>query len=191
MRSERMQKVSLAASLLALALSISGVAYAAMITGEDVKNESLTGVDTRDGSLGKKELSFAPLTDASVQADQKTVNAEKVVSSDVAGFTTLATLKVNTTKNTDMLAVSSISASNTTAEMVPVRYRILLDDKVHHEQNFLGSIPADGSATDTISLLCNLIPAGEHTLKVQVEVMNNSVSFGTRTLNVVSMQDIH
>jgi hypothetical protein len=48
--------VLLTAGALVLCVGAGGAAAAKLITGEDVKNESLTGVDIRDGSLGIGEL---------------------------------------------------------------------------------------------------------------------------------------
>ena len=177
---------------LALVVALSGTGYTLVVTGRDVKNGSLTGRDIRNDSLAARDLRPNFLTPRALGIDGVTRLDDVLLTADFAGYRTIARVETSTRRRLDMLALGSVQVESTGGDDALVRYRVLLDGKLHHDYHISDEVPSGTTEISTISILCNLVPAGNHVLQLQVRLDAGTLAtVSSRSFDVVSMQDFH
>ena len=177
-------------SSLALLTAIGGAAYAGLVTGADVRNESLTGRDVRNGTLAEKELRQPVLAESDLYLDVAQRTKPIVVSGD-EGFTTLVRMPLNLTRKSDLLVRGTVGFTNDGLKPATVTYRVLLDGETHHDFTLSDVADVGEGALSPVSFLCDAVPAGAHDVRLQARVEQDStsaVSFGNRDLELAGFR---
>jgi len=175
------------ASTLALLTAIGGAAYAGLITGADVKDESLTGRDVRDGSLALTELRVPVLTENDLYLDTGQRTKPVVVPGEQSGFATLVRMPLDLPRTSDLLVRGNVGFENDGLKPTTVTYRVLVDGAVHHDFTLADGADAGEGGLSPVSFLCDALPSGEHTVQLQARVdqdTGGAVSFGNRNMEL-------
>ncbi len=177
------------AATVALVVALSSSAWAAArVTGADVANESLSGRDVRNGSIGPGELSFRALGNEDI-----TIGAAEATA-PVSGFpgssVTLAEVDVTLPKTMDVLLEGTFEMTDVTSD-ARVTYTLFVDGE---ELAFVMTDSAAAGLPEISSVSLGqphlkTIPAGKHRFAIQAEVTGGSITFGTRTIDVVGFSD--
>lgn len=179
------------AATMALVVAIAGGAYAITVDGGDVRNGSLTGRDLKSDSVPEKDLNFDALRPSDSLLDGRDTTNDTTVSGDTPGYVTIFTNSFRLERKADVLALGSLTLENNEATQANVEFQMLLDGELHHEFEMADELGPGESELDSFSLQCNLVPAGNHSLELQIDTGGANVTITSRSLNLVSMQDIH
>lgn len=178
-------------STLALLTAVGGVAYGATVTGADVVDGSLSGRDVRDGSLAEKDLAVPVLAETDLYLDARQSDKPVVVAGDESGFTTLTSAPFDISRRSDLLVQATVGFRNDGLKPATTTYRVLVDGEVHHDFTLADGAEPGGQGLSPVSLQCNGVPAGEHTVALQVRVEQDAggtVTFGRRSTELVGFR---
>jgi hypothetical protein len=183
------------AAYLALLIAVGGTAYAgATITGADVVNGSLTGRDVKNDSLKPRDMTFDPVTSKELRIGVKDSTKPRTVDGTNKNYVTL--LKATPTFPNDymgLLVFANVSYLNNGPADALLWYRVLVDGQLHHDFVYRDGAPAGLPDISAISILCNAIGPGEHTIKLQVAVSQAdgaTTTFEDRSMNLIQFGPI-
>jgi hypothetical protein len=160
---ERLSYANVMSSIAVIvALGTGGAFAASQIDSRDIEN----------GTIRTKDLSFGLAGMGSEAEDSMAVDKS---------FKTILTRTVKTHHKGNLFVGGEIEATNTAPENVETTTRVVIDG-VPDDERFTSTILAGTTDTDPAWFLCNELPAGAHTVNLQVRASGAGVAVGDRTL---------
>lgn len=160
-------------SVMALVIALGGTSYALVVSGKNIKNGTIRGIDIRNASLAEQELNFEALNPEDVFLEGAFLSDVLPVNPD-APETVIDTAMALEEGQHDLLLISTLSIRNPNEFPVTVTFRPTINGKPHGEHSFTEIIGPETTDISSVSFVCNGIPSGDPTqVGLYVEVSDD------------------